>query len=311
MIHSDKDTHTHAMVICPFPMSPHDKESSQISGIPSKSCARLVYFSILTTCWFATLPPFCVQPSNLKSVTSRIRLILQRVGPLRIDKMKLSLPIDCACLRLLSGPECARMGHPTIARIPSSLRLHHRWGRPALHRPQAFVVCGDLDTQKGTSILLGQMRAIFGLFLCWSCANGFSGPSLTTFQRHSDVSHRKQPFVTRTSLQSSSDDVATVQLLISDTGGGHRASANALRDAFDVLHPGKIKCDIVDIYTEYGPFWPYNQYPAVYKFMAKYPITWDLFYKFGCTPFGLWLNEFLLVRTYLCRYHTFHTIGHC
>jgi 1,2-diacylglycerol 3-beta-galactosyltransferase len=28
--------------------------------------------------------------------------------------------------------------------------------------------------------------------------------------------------------------------------------------------------------------------------MAKYPITWDIFYHFGATPFGLWLNEFLL-----------------
>ena len=58
---------------------------------------------------------------------------------------------------------------------------------------------------------------------------------------------------------SASDDVCTVQILMSDTGGGHRASANALRDAFEVLHPGKIACDIVDIYTDYGP-WPYNSY---------------------------------------------------
>ena len=55
------------------------------------------------------------------------------------------------------------------------------------------------------------------------------------------------------------NDVCTVQILMSDTGGGHRASANSLRDAFDVLHPGKIECDIVDIYTDYGP-WPYNSY---------------------------------------------------
>lgn len=89
-------------------------------------------------------------------------------------------------------------------------------------------------------------------------------------------------------------DVVTIQILMSDTGGGHRASANALRDAFDVLYPGQIQCDIVDIYTEYGPFWPYNDYVNMYKFMAKYPITWDIFYQFGATPVGLWLNERLL-----------------
>mmetsp|Transcript_57475 Transcript_57475/g.140278 ORF Transcript_57475/g.140278 Transcript_57475/m.140278 type:complete len:529 (+) Transcript_57475:175-1761(+) len=88
--------------------------------------------------------------------------------------------------------------------------------------------------------------------------------------------------------------VYTVQILMSDTGGGHRASANAIRDALDALHPGKFVCDIVDLYTEYGPFWPYNDYPRMYKIMAKYSWMWDLFYKFGETEFGLKLNEFML-----------------
>lgn len=90
------------------------------------------------------------------------------------------------------------------------------------------------------------------------------------------------------------DDVINVQILMSDTGGGHRASANALRDAFDILHPGKFNCDIVDIYSDYGNMWPYTDYPALYKIMAKYSFLWDIFYHFGETPFGLWLNEFLL-----------------
>ena len=85
---------------------------------------------------------------------------------------------------------------------------------------------------------------------------------------------------------------------MSDTGGGHRASANAIRDALDTLHPGKFECDIVDIYTEYGPFWPYNGVVAGYKLMAKYSWTWDLFYHFGETEFGLWLNDFMM--TILC-----------
>jgi 1,2-diacylglycerol 3-beta-galactosyltransferase len=99
-------------------------------------------------------------------------------------------------------------------------------------------------------------------------------------------------FVDQNSVQD--DEFATIQILMSDTGGGHRASANALRDAFDVLYPGKIQCDIVDIYTEYGPVWPYNDYVAMYKLMAKNPWTWELFYKFGSTKVGLALNNFLL-----------------
>ena len=56
----------------------------------------------------------------------------------------------------------------------------------------------------------------------------------------------------RTSLPAAADEACTVQILMSDTGGGHRASANALRDAFRVLHesepkafPVPIHCDIV------------------------------------------------------------------
>lgn len=97
------------------------------------------------------------------------------------------------------------------------------------------------------------------------------------------------------------EDVATIQILMSDTGGGHRASANALRDAFNVLHetepsrfPMKIECDIVDIYTDYGPFWPINAYVPLYKFMAEYSFLWKWFYEFGATPLGLWMNDFLL-----------------
>jgi len=90
------------------------------------------------------------------------------------------------------------------------------------------------------------------------------------------------------------DDICRIQILMSDTGGGHRASANALRDAFDVLYPGKIECDIVDIFTDYGPFWPFNDYPRMYKIMAEYSFLWEAFYRLGETPIGLELNEFFM-----------------
>jgi 1,2-diacylglycerol 3-beta-galactosyltransferase len=104
----------------------------------------------------------------------------------------------------------------------------------------------------------------------------------------------RKRFELRRMASSTSDDVCTVQILMSDTGGGHRASANAIRDAFDVLYPGRFECDIVDIYSEYGPFWPINSYPTIYKIMAEYSFLWEYFYNFGETDFGLWLNEFLL-----------------
>jgi len=126
------------------------------------------------------------------------------------------------------------------------------------------------------------------LLLCWIpfLATAFVAPTLKT--------SANLPRSFQIASTSTSEDVCTVQILISDTGGGHRASANAIRDAFDVLHPGKFECDIVDIYTDYGPFFPLNAYPAMYKIMAEYSFLWEYFYNFGETDFGLWLNEFLL-----------------
>lgn len=39
-----------------------------------------------------------------------------------------------------------------------------------------------------------------------------------------------------------------IHLMFDCSGGGHRASANALADAFEELYPGKIESNIVDIW---------------------------------------------------------------
>jgi len=86
----------------------------------------------------------------------------------------------------------------------------------------------------------------------------------------------------------------TIQILMSDTGGGHRASANALRDAFDELYPGMIECDIVDIFTEYGPGWPFDSFVPIYQILQANPIFWDIGFQFAASPYGLFINEFFL-----------------
>ncbi|KAL7542230.1 hypothetical protein ACHAXR_013353 [Thalassiosira sp. AJA248-18] len=127
-------------------------------------------------------------------------------------------------------------------------------------------------------------------------------PSSPVVQLHA----ARRPVVAKpiTALSATNEEPATIQILMSDTGGGHRASANALRDAFNVLHetepsrfPLPIHCDIVDIYTDYGPMFPYNNYVALYKIMAEYSFLWKFFYEFGSTPLGLWLNDFMLELT--------------
>mmetsp|Transcript_28699 Transcript_28699/g.42397 ORF Transcript_28699/g.42397 Transcript_28699/m.42397 type:complete len:458 (-) Transcript_28699:466-1839(-) len=134
-----------------------------------------------------------------------------------------------------------------------------------------------------------RLSVILLLAISWS-ASVFSFVPVSLYR-----SERQHVSLWGETLVAGNDDgVCTIQILISDTGGGHRASANALRDALEVLHPGKIQCDIVDIFTDYGPFWPFNDYPRMYKIMAEYSFLWEAFYRFGETEFGLALNEFLM-----------------
>ena len=69
-----------------------------------------------------------------------------------------------------------------------------------------------------------------------------------------------------------------VLMLISDTGGGHRASALALKAAMQSERPKKdIDVKIVDIWTKYGK-WPHNRYAANYPFLCKHPFLWKAAY---------------------------------
>ena len=70
-----------------------------------------------------------------------------------------------------------------------------------------------------------------------------------------------------------SDGKPRIMILMSDTGGGHRASAEALRGGFEHLYGSKYRIDIVDLWTHHTP-WPYNEFPKSYSFMVKYPFIW-------------------------------------
>lgn len=125
--------------------------------------------------------------------------------------------------------------------------------------------------------------------------------STTTQRYYQSRRSTKTAVVVDDNQQERQDDdvvpLTTIQILMSDTGGGHRASANALRDALRTLPDGggdRITCDIVDLYADYGNVWPYTSYPQLYKLLASYPWSWALFYWFGATDLGLAVNDFLL-----------------
>eukprot|EP00184_Porphyridium_aerugineum_P004701 CAMPEP_0184698566 /NCGR_PEP_ID=MMETSP0313-20130426/5147_1 /TAXON_ID=2792 /ORGANISM="Porphyridium aerugineum, Strain SAG 1380-2" /LENGTH=673 /DNA_ID=CAMNT_0027157529 /DNA_START=372 /DNA_END=2393 /DNA_ORIENTATION=- len=68
-----------------------------------------------------------------------------------------------------------------------------------------------------------------------------------------------------------------ILILMSDTGGGHRASAEALKIAFEQQFPGMCEVVMKDFWVEMagGLF---KGYPKQYAFLAKYPFLWKSLY---------------------------------
>lgn len=76
-----------------------------------------------------------------------------------------------------------------------------------------------------------------------------------------------------------------ILFLISDTGGGHRANAIALRDAFEEFHPHFFEFEIVDVLVDHS-FWPLSNAPKIYSFLSiKSPWLWKLFFRSHEYPF--------------------------
>jgi len=81
-----------------------------------------------------------------------------------------------------------------------------------------------------------------------------------------------------------------VMIMISDTGGGHRASAVALADALEEQFPGRVSITIRDVWTEDCPF-PFNMFVPVYTWCAKRTLFWRFLYLYGKFPITRWLQQ--------------------
>lgn len=65
----------------------------------------------------------------------------------------------------------------------------------------------------------------------------------------------------------------TVLILMSDTGGGHRASAEAIKSTFELEYGDEYKVFVIDLWKEHTP-WPFNQVPRTYSFLVKHENLW-------------------------------------
>ena len=71
-----------------------------------------------------------------------------------------------------------------------------------------------------------------------------------------------------------------VVFLMSDTGGGHRAAADAIRAAMEQRYPGRYAYQLVDVYRRYTPF-PFNFMPEIYpQWVNHSPSSWGFGLRF-------------------------------
>lgn len=75
-----------------------------------------------------------------------------------------------------------------------------------------------------------------------------------------------------------------ILILMSHTGGGHRASALALQAGFDQYTPGRFTVELVDLLRDHT-FFPLNRAPQLYPLLVTYtPALWQLLYATERVP---------------------------
>ncbi|PPD87164.1 hypothetical protein GOBAR_DD15869 [Gossypium barbadense] len=103
-----------------------------------------------------------------------------------------------------------------------------------------------------------------------------------------------------------------VLILMSDTGGGHRASAEAIRAAFNeefgdeyqltfalYVKSSILQVFVTDLWSDHTP-WPFNQLPKSYNFLVKHGSLWRLTY-YGTAPRVIYQSNFAATSTFIAR----------
>jgi len=75
-----------------------------------------------------------------------------------------------------------------------------------------------------------------------------------------------------------------ILLLMADTGGGHRSSAEAVLEALRRRQIPGCQVEMVDVLAGYAPF-PINRLDRLYPYMTRFSkVTWEPAYRFTNTP---------------------------
>ncbi|KAK4760140.1 hypothetical protein SAY87_023271 [Trapa incisa] len=90
-----------------------------------------------------------------------------------------------------------------------------------------------------------------------------------------------------------------VLILMSDTGGGHRASAEAIKAAFHEEFGDEYQVFVTDLWADHTP-WPFNQLPRSYNFLVKHGSLWKMTY-YGSAPKVIHQSNFAATSTFIAR----------
>lgn len=195
-------------------------------------------------------------------------------------------PASMATLRLHGGSPQLNEAAAFLS-LPSALpsKLKHR--KSSRSPPEAMLDGDSHDakyTIKGGRFSVGSIAktlasafigiTVFGSPISSAVAKGLGGFPLMMADGSKAGAPRK-------------DSRKRVLMLLSDTGGGHKASAKAIQAALDELYPNQFVCEITDIYTEYGT-WPCNTPVPIYQWAAKNEWPWRCIYYYGEIPLAAW-----------------------
>ncbi|KAL2643140.1 hypothetical protein R1flu_010727 [Riccia fluitans] len=90
-----------------------------------------------------------------------------------------------------------------------------------------------------------------------------------------------------------------VLILMSDTGGGHRASAEAIKATFELEFGVEYDVTVIDLWKDHTP-WPFNQVPKTYSFMVKHETLWKLAYH-TTAPRFIHQSQMAATSTFIAR----------
>lgn len=143
---------------------------------------------------------------------------------------------------------------------------------------------------------------MFNTSVRWQCdkiPSLFSCASLEAFGKQNDNGKTEPNDENGQNYVPAADKKKRVLILMTDTGGGHRASAEAIKTTFELEYGDEYQVTITDLWTEHTP-WPFNQLPRSYSFLVKHNTLWKATFH-GTAPRFIHQPHFAFTSVFIAR----------